>query len=115
MLAVIASSRFRAAASLSGSPDLESYLRVSRVQIPFDASDMREVRLRSPVAYAASFKCPVRLFCGDEEFWVQSSTMRTANLAKQGGIDAEAIELPGDHFSSMSEAIRRSIEFFRKQ
>jgi hypothetical protein len=90
-------------------------LRVSRVPVPFDASDIREVRLRSPVAYAASFKCPVRLYCGDEEFWVQSSTQRTAMLAKQHGIDAEAIEVPGDHFSSMSEAIRRSIEFFRQE
>ncbi len=115
LLAAMTSNRFRAAASLSGSPDLESYLRVSRVLVPFDASDIREVRLRSPVAYATSFKCPVRLFCGDEEFWVQSSIHRTAMLAKQHGIDAEAIEVPGDHFSSMPEAIRRSIDFFRQQ
>jgi acetyl esterase/lipase len=46
LLAAMASNRFRVAASLSGSPDLESYLRVSRDQAPFDASDIREVRLR---------------------------------------------------------------------
>jgi dipeptidyl aminopeptidase/acylaminoacyl peptidase len=114
LLAAMASDRFRAAASLSGSPDLEGYLRASRVKAPFDASDIREVRLRSPVAYAGSFRCPVRLFCGDEEFWVQGSTRRTAMLAKQQGIDVEAIEVPGDHFSSISEAIRRSIEFLRQ-
>src|SRR3954469_20832236 len=100
----MASNRFRAASSISGSPDLEGYLRVGRVRAPFDASDIREVRLRSPVAYATSFKCPVRLFCGDEEFWVQASTRRTAMLAQQGGIDAEAIEVPGDHFSARTEA-----------
>jgi dipeptidyl aminopeptidase/acylaminoacyl peptidase len=115
LLAAMASNRFRAASSLSGSPDLESYLRVGRVQVPFDHSDIREVRLRSPVAYAASFKCPVRLFCGDEEFWVQGSTQRTAMLAKQHGIDAEAIEVPGDHFSAVAEAIRQTISFFREQ
>jgi dipeptidyl aminopeptidase/acylaminoacyl peptidase len=115
LLTAMASNRFRAASSLSGSPDLESYLRVSRVQVPFEASDTREIRLRSPVAYATSFKCPVRLFCGDEEFWLQSSTQRTAILAKQSGIDAEAIEVSGDHFSSMSEAIRQTIDFFRRQ
>jgi dipeptidyl aminopeptidase/acylaminoacyl peptidase len=114
MLAAMASPRFRAAVSLSGSPDLSSYLRVSHATAPFDTSDDREIRLRSPVAYATSFKCPVRLFCGDEEFWVQSSTLRTAMLAKAVGIDVEAVEVPGDHFSSMPEAIRRSIEFFRR-
>jgi dienelactone hydrolase len=82
LLAAMASNRFRAASSISGSPDLKSYLRVSRVQVPFDVSDNREARLRSPVAYATSFKCPVRLFHGDEEFWLQSSTQRTAMLAK---------------------------------
>ena len=115
MLAAMASPRFRAAASLSGSPDLSSYLRVSRADAPFDTSADHEIRLRSPVAYATSFKCPVRLFCGDEEFWAQSSTLRTAMLAKRAGVDVEAIEVPGDHFSSMPEAIRESIEFFRRQ
>ena len=115
LLATMASNRFPAAASFSGSPDLDSYLRVSRVKVPFDAADLREVRLRSPVAYATSFKCPVRLFCGDEEYWVQASTRRTAMLAKQVGIDAEAIEVPGDHFASVPEAVRRSIAFFRQR
>ena len=115
LLAAMTSNRFRAASSLSGSPDLESYLSVSHNQVPFDASDNREIRLRSPVAYATSFKCPVRLFCGDEEFWVQSSMHRAAMLAKQSGIDAEAMEVSGNHFTSMSEGIRRSIEFFRKR
>jgi dipeptidyl aminopeptidase/acylaminoacyl peptidase len=115
LLAAMTSNCFRAAASLSGSPDLQNYVRVSRIQIPFDPSDIREVRLRSPVAYASSFKCPVRLFCGDEEYWVQGSTQRTALLAKQWGIDAEAIEVPGDHFSARDGAIRQTISFFRRQ
>jgi hypothetical protein len=40
-------------------------------------------------------------------------TQRTAALAKQKGLDVDAIEVSGDHFSSMPEAIRMGIEFFK--
>jgi hypothetical protein len=70
---------------------------------------------RSAVAYATSFKCPVRLFCGDKEYCVQASTGRTAMLAKRQGIAAEAIEAPGDYFRSVPEAVQRSIAFFRRR
>nr|WP_303652652.1 alpha/beta fold hydrolase [Paludisphaera mucosa] len=114
MMAASASPRFRAAASMSGSPDLIAYLQVSRTPAPFEASSEAEVRLRSPVAYAASFKCPVRLYCGEDEFWVQGGTRRTAMLAERAGIDAAAVEVPGDHSSSVPEAIREILAFFRK-
>ncbi len=114
MLAALSSHRFRAAASLSGSPDLSAYLGVSRTSAPFDISPT-EIRLRSAVAYADSFRCPVRLYCGEDEFWVQGSTLRTAILARQAGLDVEAVEVPGDHFSSIAEAMRKSIVFFQRQ
>ncbi|WP_165067385.1 alpha/beta hydrolase family protein [Paludisphaera rhizosphaerae] len=113
MLAALTSHRFRAAASMSGSPDAAVYLQASRSKPPFDATDPTEIRLRSAVAYASSYKCPIRLYCGDEEFWLQSPTQRTAILAKRSGIDAQAVETPGDHFSSVPEAVRSSINFFR--
>jgi len=115
MLAAMSSRRFRAAASLSGSPDLSLYLQVSHAPAPFAISSAPEIRLRSPVAYATSFKCPVRLYCGEDEFWVQSSTQRTATLAERAGLDVAAVEVPGDHFSSVPGAIRGSIAFFRRQ
>ncbi|QEH37916.1 Alpha/beta hydrolase family protein [Aquisphaera giovannonii] len=114
MLAAMTSRRFRAAASFSGSPDLNIYLKVSRTPAPFDASSAAEVRLRSAVAYASSFKCPARLYYGEDEIWVQSSTSRTAVLASRAGLDVAAVELPGDHFSSVQAAIRESIAFFRQ-
>ncbi len=52
-------------------------------------------------------------YFGDQEGWATLSTQRAAELAKHKGLDAEAIELPGDHFSSVPVAIRKSIEFFR--
>jgi hypothetical protein len=53
------------------------------------------------------------MYFGDQEGWATLSTQRTAELAKQKGLDAEAIEIPGDHFTSVPEAIRESIEFFK--
>ncbi|WP_165252885.1 alpha/beta hydrolase family protein [Paludisphaera soli] len=113
LLAAMTSSRFRAAASYSGSPDLGVYLAVSRTSPPFDVSSPPEMRLRSAVAYATSFQNPVRLYCGEDEFWVQGATRRTAILATRAGLDVEAVELPGDHFSSVPEAIRLTLNFFR--
>ncbi len=113
MLAAMASNRFRAAASLSGSPDQKANAASQPILAVFDQSDPREFQLRSPVAYAMSFKSPIRMYFGDQEGWATLSTQRTAELAKQKGLDVEAIEVPGDHFSSVPEAIRKSIEFFK--
>jgi dipeptidyl aminopeptidase/acylaminoacyl peptidase len=115
MLAAMASNRFRAAVSLSGSPDRIDYLDGGWDKVrPFDRSDIREVQLRSPVAYAGSFKCPVRLYLGDEEDYFMNSTRRTALLAKERSLDVEMIVLRGDHSTYVPEALRKTIEFFRQ-
>ncbi len=113
MLAAMASNRFRAAASLSGSPDQKANALSQPVLAVFDQSDPREFQLRSPVAYATSFKSPIRMYFGDQEGWATLPTQRTAALAKQKRLDVEAIEVSGDHFSSVPAAIRKSIEFFK--
>ena len=56
----------------------------------------------------------MRMYFGNEEDWATLPTERTAALAKQNGLDVEAVEVPGDHFSSVPEAIRSSIEFFKR-
>lgn len=113
MLAAMASDRFRAAASLSGSPDQKANAKSQPTLVSFDQSDPREFRLRSPVTYATSFKSPVRMYFGNQEAWARVPTQRTATLAKQKGLDVDAIEVSGDHFTSVPEAIRMSIEFFK--
>jgi dipeptidyl aminopeptidase/acylaminoacyl peptidase len=115
MLAAMASDRFRAAVSLSGSPDRVEFLRGGfEKEAPFDPADLRELRIRSPVAYATSFKCPARLYVGTEEVGYHASTRRTALLAKGRGLDVEAVLVPGDHFSSVPEALRQAIAFFNR-
>jgi len=113
LLAAMASPRFRAASAFSGSPDQVVYTQDRPERTPFDPRDIREVRMRSPVAFARSFRCPTRLYHGEDEFWVEGSSVMTAERAKGGGLDVEAVPVPGDHFSSVPEAIRRAIAFFR--
>ncbi|HVX12854.1 MAG TPA: alpha/beta fold hydrolase [Pirellulales bacterium] len=115
MLAAMASDKFRAAAAFSGSPDAGQLVRDLPHLSVFDTSDIRELQIRSPSVYGASFKCPARLYYGAAEGWAAASTAQTANLARGSGIDVEAVLVPGDHFSSVPDAIRRSIEFFRSQ
>ena len=65
------------------------------------------------MAYAASLKSPARLFCGSQEESFRASTRTMAEIARSKGLDIEAIEVPGDHFSAVPEEITRSIAFFK--
>jgi dienelactone hydrolase len=112
MLAAMASQRFRAAAPISGSCN---NMNRDEWLTPFDTSDIRESEMRSPVVYASSFKCPVRIYYGHQELWAVSDSGTTAARAKQAGLDVEVNVVPGDHMSCVPEAMRRSIEFFRQQ
>jgi dipeptidyl aminopeptidase/acylaminoacyl peptidase len=110
--------QFRAAASISGTPDLGTYLKYARgakENAPFDVSDPKEVQIRSAVAYAASIKCPIRIYYGTEEDYFAIASPRTAEIARQSGIDAEAVAVSGGHGSSADAALRLAIVFFQKQ
>jgi len=70
--------------------------------------------MRSPGAYATSFKCPTRLYYGAQEFFFQAPSQRTASLAKRRGLDVEAVSVAGDHLTSVEPAMRQALAFFRK-
>ena len=116
LLAAQASKRFRAAASFSGSPDQILYVRhgIRKEDVPFNLTDPRELQLRSPLAYATSFKCPVRIYYGTEEGFFHLTSQRTAELAKKRNLDVEAIRAEGSHFSELPTAMKQSIAFFEK-
>jgi dipeptidyl aminopeptidase/acylaminoacyl peptidase len=115
LLSAMTSNRFNAAASFSGSPDQIAWSKGQSEVIPFDKSDQKEYQMRSPLAYATSFKCPTRMYYGDTEAWCDASSQRVASLAKEKKLDVEAVRVPGDHFSEVPAAIKQSIEFFRSQ
>jgi dipeptidyl aminopeptidase/acylaminoacyl peptidase len=116
MLAAMASDKFKAAASLDGSPDRIEFVRGGWAKAtPFDQDDIREFRLRSPVAYATSFRCPARLYVSREDEDYHVTTRRTAMLAKAKGLDVEMVVVPGDHMAMVLPALKDAIGFFRRK
>ena len=124
LLAAMTSPRFRAAASFSGSPDQYMWSVSQKELIPFDQGGalayddrtpaaQREFQMRSPLAFPGSFKCPVRLYFGNQEFLFRNSSYSIADQAKKKGLDVQAIEIRGDHMSSVGPAMRQAITFFR--
>jgi dipeptidyl aminopeptidase/acylaminoacyl peptidase len=115
LLAAMSSGRFRAAASMSASPDNLAFANANSQLVPFDHKDLREFQMRSPVAYAGSFKCPVRLYYGSKEWFFHKSNPTAAERGRSRNLDIEAICVPGDHGTSVPPAIQLAIAFFREK
>jgi dienelactone hydrolase len=120
MLAAMTTRQFRACASFSGSPDQAKFVKSSPEValfadlVRFDKDNFQELVMRSPLAFPKSFKCPARLYWGDEEFAFRFSTQRLADRAHAVGLDVEAEEVPGDHMSAVHPAMEKAIEFFKQ-
>ena len=122
LLAIEASTRFRAAASFDGSPDQQLLYDGSATkpgnhrELVFDPKNARELEVRSPLAYALSVKSPIRLYHSYEASPIaQRPSQRFAELARSRGVDAKAIRVWGSHMSHVARAIPRSIEFFNER
>jgi dipeptidyl aminopeptidase/acylaminoacyl peptidase len=114
MLGAMTSKRFKGCASFSGSPDQVKFIQGQEHLARFDRSDFNELVMRSPLAFPKSFKCPARLYWGDEEFPFRMSTRRLAEKARAAGQDVQAIEVPGDHMSAVDPAMRQAVSFFQQ-
>ena len=110
-LTAMTSNKFVAAASFSGNCNAQNF--TDHTLMRFDTTDLQEYLVRSPVAYATSFKCPVRLYYGNEEFWIVAQTLETVTRAKGAGINIESESVAGDHMTAVPESIQRSINFFK--
>ncbi len=113
MLAAMTSKNFKACASFSGSPDQVAFVRTQPELAPFDVDDEMELRMRSPLAFPKSFKCPARLYWGNEELEFRFATRRLAEKAQAAGLDVQAIELPGDHDTAVAPAMQQAITYFQ--
>ena len=123
-LTAMTSSRFRAAGSFSGSPDQVNWMVVvgnlggfrgnQGDLIPFDAENQKEFHMRSPLAFPESFKCPIRLYFGNEETYFKATNEKLAESAKKKKLDVEAVEVPGNHMTAVPQAMQKCIEFFAK-
>jgi dienelactone hydrolase len=116
LLTAMASNHFRAVASFDGLPDLAAVFKPGKKakEVRFDLNDARELEVRSPLAYAASLKCPAQLYYSHQAWeHMHWTSQRTAEVAKEQGLDVEAILVEGNHFSMVRPAMKQSIEFFR--
>jgi len=116
LLTAMASKHFRAAASFSAMPDQVLFCKHAKGahrDVPTDITDLTELQVRSPLAYAASLKCPTRIFYGSKEPYLVATSRETAKIAKGKGLDVEAVQVEGDHGTSVPPAIKQSIVFFR--
>jgi hypothetical protein len=117
MLTAMTFPHFRVAASFSGSPDAVGYTRHAvaiGADVPFNYRDPWNSKLRSARVYAASFKCPVRIYYGADETHFALSSQPTAKLAREHGLDVQAIAVDGGHNSAVGAEMRMAIVFFRQ-
>jgi hypothetical protein len=56
-----------------------------------------------------------RLLYGNQEFLFAQPSEQTATRGKGRGLDVEAVGIPGDHMSSVPEAMRQAIQFFKRK
>ncbi|MGO4440734.1 alpha/beta hydrolase family protein [Rhizobium sp. RAF56] len=110
MLAAMSAERFRAVAPISGDPDAFAFFDHDRKDIRFDDKNPREFQMRSPVCYAHSFKCPVRITHGTEATHLSGLV---AKRALAGGVRIETAVVTGDHFAALPTEIAQSIQFFK--
>ncbi|MFT3910770.1 MAG: prolyl oligopeptidase family serine peptidase [Ferruginibacter sp.] len=117
LLAAMSTNYFRKAVSLSASPDQAIYCKygINPKFIPFDTSNIKEFEVRSPLCYAGSFKCPVRLYYGSNERHWRLSTMQTAAVAQSKGLDVQAFEVDGGHEDAVPIEMKLAIKFFKEK
>lgn len=105
-------SPYKAAAALDGYVDMESWAAGSpNVQVPYDRNSPREVRMRNPMAFAASIRCPLRLYAGEDGREVNEPL---AAKARQAGKDCKLIVIRGNHQAMVAPAVQQSIAWFRQ-
>jgi len=115
MLAAMATDRFRAAASLDGSPDRRAFVQGREDEVPFDIANQEEFQMRSPRDFPTSFRCPIRLYCSEDVGGFTEETRQLAKSARRVGLDVEMVPVPGDHETFREPATKLAIEFFGKK
>src|SRR5262249_43072973 len=105
-------SPFKAAAALDGYVDMGTWTALSPdAQVPYDRNDREEVRLRNPMAFVMSLRCPLTLYAGKQ---AQQVNDMLAAKARQRGKQCGLVVVPGDHHAMVAPAVKKAIERFRR-
>jgi dipeptidyl aminopeptidase/acylaminoacyl peptidase len=112
-LAAMMLSPYKAAAALDGYVDMESWAAESpQAYVPYNRFDPEEVRIRNPMAFVASLKCPLTLYASDGARGVNEPL---AVRAKQLGKACELVTVFGDHRSMVAPAVQKAIAWFQSE
>jgi len=103
-------SLYKAAAALDGYVDMESW--TARSPVPYDRNERQEVRMRNPMAFVASIRCPLRLYAGDGALQVNALL---AAKARQAGKTCELVVVRGGHQEMVAPAVQKTIAWFHEQ
>jgi dipeptidyl aminopeptidase/acylaminoacyl peptidase len=113
MLASMSAKRFRAVTPISGDPNAFNFFDHYPQDIRFDERNPREFQMRSPVCYAHSFKCPVKVMHGMEETHIVPQIDLLKKRAVAAGVKIEVATAEGGHTTALPAEIAQSIQFFR--
>jgi dipeptidyl aminopeptidase/acylaminoacyl peptidase len=103
-------SPYKAAAALDGYVEMESWAKHSpRALVPYDPADREEVRLRNPMAFVGSLRCPLTLYAGES----REVNEALAERARQLGKPCELVIVPGDHSAMVAPAVQKAIAQFK--
>jgi dienelactone hydrolase len=114
MLAAMLPSPYRAIATFGASPDEEVFFKWESQIVPFDATNQKEISLRSPIDHVVSIQKPLFVFVGTEDAAYYTASSELVGTALAQGKDCEFIPIDGDHFTSLEPAIRQSIHEFAR-
>jgi dipeptidyl aminopeptidase/acylaminoacyl peptidase len=104
-------SPYKSGAALSGYLDMASWAQASPPQhVPYDPADGKEIRIRNPMAFVSSLRCPLTLYV---EPSARATNDSFATRAKQLGKDCELVIVPGDHMTMVAPAVQKAIQKFR--
>ena len=112
LLAAMSTTLFRAAASYSSAPDARAFFRHYPEDIRFDTADPLEYDMRSAVAFAPSFKCPILMLHGSEEHHSDAAIRLTVERARAAGKTAHRGVIEGNHTSAIPGETAESLRFF---
>lgn len=103
-------SPYKGAAAFDGYVDMESWAAGSPdAHVPYDRNSPEEVRVRNPMAFAGSIRCPLRLYAGEDGREVNASL---AAKARQAGKGCELVVVRGGHQAMIAPAVQQSIAWF---
>jgi dipeptidyl aminopeptidase/acylaminoacyl peptidase len=112
-LASMMSGEFRAAASFSGSPDQQSFCHDWADIVPFDISNVDEIRIRSPLRFPESVCCPLFLYAGNEEEKYAQQNQSLATAAQKLGRPVTFTMVTGDHYTALKFEFPNAIQKFK--